>query len=175
MSIGPGPSVPSVTHDAKRLAENERIRNYRRAREAKDPAYKASRRKATSDYRATAAGRAAWCGYFAQLRTDPSFAVQCALRSRLYEALKGNLKTSTTMTLVGCTAEQLRTWLEARFTPGMSWENYGSWEVDHKRPCSSFDLADPKQQRECFHHTNLQPLWRRDNRLKGNTLLQEVA
>jgi len=51
----------------------------------------------------------------------------------------------------------------------MSWDNYGyrGWHIDHIRPCASFDLTDPEQQRECFHYTNLQPLWWQDNLRKG--------
>jgi len=35
------------------------------------------------------------------------------------------------------------------------------------RPCASFDLADPEEQKKCFHWTNLQPLWALDNIRKG--------
>jgi HNH endonuclease. len=51
----------------------------------------------------------------------------------------------------------------------MSWDNYGrdGWHIDHIRPCASFDLTDPEQQRQCFHYTNLQPLWAADNIRKG--------
>lgn len=49
----------------------------------------------------------------------------------------------------------------------MSWENYGEWHIDHIKPCSSFDLSDPKQQKECFNYTNLQPLWAIDNLKKS--------
>ena len=50
----------------------------------------------------------------------------------------------------------------------MSWDNYGKWHIDHVRPCSSFDLTDAKQQEECFHYTNLQPLWAAENLQKGS-------
>lgn len=71
------------------------------------------------------------------------------------------------MELIGCTVEQLRIHLEDQFLPGMSWENYGEWEVDHRRPCGSFDLREEAQQRECFHYSNLQPMWAPDNASKG--------
>jgi len=72
------------------------------------------------------------------------------------------------MELIGCSAEELVAHLEAQFTEGMTWENYGEWHVDHVRPCASFDLTDPAQQRQCFHHTNLQPLWAEENLTKGS-------
>lgn len=31
------------------------------------------------------------------------------------------------------------------------------------RPCNSFDLTKPEDQLKCFHFTNLQPLWAKDN------------
>jgi hypothetical protein len=51
----------------------------------------------------------------------------------------------------------------------MSWNNHGSyWEIDHIKPCSSFDLTDIEQQKQCFHYTNLQPLTIYENRSKYN-------
>lgn len=87
--------------------------------------------------------------------------------NRINEAMHGRIKAGRTMELVGCTAAELRDHLESQFQPGMSWENYGEWHVDHRRPCASFDLLDPAQQLECFHHTNLQPLWALDNLRKS--------
>lgn len=55
------------------------------------------------------------------------------------------------------------------FLPGMSWERRSDIHIDHIRPCASFDLTDPEQQKQCFHYTNLKPLWARDNLLQSSS------
>lgn len=91
------------------------------------------------------------------------------MRARIYAALKDICKSASTLSLLNCSVEQLKAHLEKQFLPGMSWENYGyrGWHVDHIKPCAKFDLTDPAQQRECFHYTNLQPLWATDNFTKN--------
>ena len=72
------------------------------------------------------------------------------------------------MEYINCTVKYLHEFLEFRFTDGMSWDNYGKkWHIDHIIPCASFDLKCPEQQKKCFHYTNLQPLWAKDNQEKG--------
>jgi hypothetical protein len=63
--------------------------------------------------------------------------------------------------------------LESQFIDDMNWENMGTkpdgtrgWEIDHRRPCASFDLNNEDEKYMCFHWTNLQPLWCEDNRSK---------
>lgn len=107
-------------------------------------------------------------------RTDPQFALASSLRCRIREALAGRglTKRHRTEDLIGCTVEEFKASLERQFLPGMSWENRSEWHIDHKRPCASFDLTDVEQQRQCFHHTNMQPLWKLDNLRKGARLLE---
>jgi hypothetical protein len=99
---------------------------------------------------------------------DPAYRIECNMRGRLYAALKGKGKSKRTMELVGCTAVALKDYLQSLFTEGMTWQNHGEWEVDHKCPVALFDLSDPWEQRICFHFTNLQPLWKHDNREKSD-------
>jgi hypothetical protein len=98
---------------------------------------------------------------------DPGFKALLALRSRARVAMFGAKKVSTTAELLGVCREGLRVWLEIQFAPGMTWQNYGQWHIDRVKPCCSFDLLDPEQQRQCFHYTNLQPLWAADNFAKS--------
>lgn len=92
------------------------------------------------------------------------------LGSRVWYALKGVAKSAKTLELLGCPVIWLQVHLESLFRPGMDWENYGKvWQVDHVRPCASFDLTNPEQQRSCFHWTNLQPLFVHENLIKGSS------
>lgn len=138
----------------KRYAQQnkDRIKERRRHREANNrPAV----RKAKAD----------------KYATDPFYWIAVRLRARLREALKsrGIRKNNRTMELIGCTTEHLRQHLERQFRDGMTWENrgYRGWHIDHIIPCAAFDLSNPDHQRQCFHWTNLQPLWEADNKSKG--------
>ncbi len=108
-------------------------------------------------------------------RTSPYLRLVNRLRSRLRVALKGIAKADSTFKLVGCSVSELLSHLERQFQSGMTWENMGKWHVDHIRPCASFDLTDPEQQRQCFHYTNLQPLWAEDNWRKHAKISQELT
>ena len=104
-------------------------------------------------------------------KTDPTLRLTKSLRARVRQALKGKNKSKSTMELIGCTIDELWLHLEKQFEPGMTRENNGCgevcWHVDHIKPCAAFDLSDPEQQKICFHYTNLQPLWQKDNLSKG--------
>jgi hypothetical protein len=77
-------------------------------------------------------------------------------------------KVARTKNLVGCEISFLRQYIANKFKKGMSWDNYGEWEIDHIRPCSSYNLKDPEHQLECFNYSNLQPLWKKENRKKSD-------
>lgn len=100
----------------------------------------------------------------ARLKTNRYLAKN--LRSRMYSALKGACKSFGLLDLLGCSMEQFRRHTEVQFKPGMSWDNYGQWHMDHKKPCVKFDLSKPEEQKACFHYSNLQPLWAEENLAK---------
>ena len=106
-----------------------------------------------------------------RMATDTAFHFRSSLASLINTAIRKQfgIKASRTHDMIGCTVADLMKHLERKFADGMAWDNYGrnGWHVDHIRPCASFDLADPEQQRQCFHYSNLQPLWAADNIRKG--------
>jgi hypothetical protein len=112
-------------------------------------------------------------------KKDRAFALSRSLRTRVAKALKKkhNSKLNNSITLIGCSSEELRKYIEEQFQEGMTWENYGfyGWHVDHIIPCASFDLSDPEQQKKCFHYTNLQPLWASDNLKKNKFILGDIT
>jgi len=100
-------------------------------------------------------------------KSHPEFGIRQNLSGKLNKLLRGKKKSAPFLQILGCSIPHLKLWLTFYFQPGMSWSNYGQWQVDHIRPCATFDLTDPAQQRECFNYTNLQPLWAEENRIKS--------
>jgi hypothetical protein len=105
-------------------------------------------------------------------KTDIQYKLKSSLRTRLYQSINGNFKAGSAVRDLGCTVEQLKQYLESKFLPGMSWDNWthDGWHIDHIKPLDSFDLIDRNQLLEACHYTNLQPLWAKDNLVKSNKL-----
>jgi hypothetical protein len=108
-----------------------------------------------------------------RLNHDILFLLKKQLRRRLTEAVKNNQKSGSAIKDLGCSIEEFKRYLESKFQPGMTWDNYGEWHIDHIRPLSSFDLSDPEQLKIACHYTNLQPLWAKDNLSKGNKYVSQ--
>ncbi len=94
------------------------------------------------------------------------------IKRRIDDGLGGIPKAAPVIVLLGIADKSdpirfLWTYLEKKYKKGMTRKNYGEWHVDHIKPCASFDLTDTKQQMLCFHYTNLQPLWAKENLQKG--------
>jgi hypothetical protein len=105
-----------------------------------------------------------------RINNDIHFKIKKRLRNRLYIAVtsKGTIKSKKTLDLLGCSIIDLKSYLEAKFLPTMTWDNYGEyWHIDHTIPCSSFNLLDEEEQKKCFHYTNLQPLFAFTQTIEG--------
>lgn len=84
------------------------------------------------------------------------------VRARIWQSVT---KTGSTIEYLGCDIEFYKQYLENLFAEGMSWDNYGEWEIDHIKPIKLFNLET--EVFEAFHYSNTQPLWKEDNRRKS--------
>lgn len=106
---------------------------------------------------------------------DPKYRLGIRTRTAVWQLLKErNInKTNKTFALLGYTIEELMNHLEKQFTEGMTWDNYGEWHVDHKKPMALFEFTstDDEGFKKCWSLDNLQPLWETDNLSKGTRYL----
>lgn len=108
--------------------------------------------------------------YWANRRkTDINFKLKNNLRTRINSALKVK-RTSSISTLIGCSIAELKSYLESKFQPGMTWLNHtkDGWHIDHIKPLANFDLTNQEELYKACHYSNLQPLWAIDNLKKGD-------
>lgn len=110
-----------------------------------------------------------------QRQTNPQYKLKQILRGRYLDALKRHTsggkvnKHHSAIELIGCSIDFYKQYLEQQFKPDMTWKNHGTlWEIDHIKPCASFDLIYSEEQQKCFNYTNTQPLYYSDNRSKGD-------
>ena len=103
-------------------------------------------------------------------RQDPKYCLNHSVTTAIWFALKGNKAGRHWEDLVGYTLQELMIHLENLFEPWMTWENYGEWHIDHKRPQSLFnyETAEDTEFQECWALANLQPLEATVNIKKSN-------
>lgn len=111
----------------------------------------------------------------ARTRLDPVLLCQTRIRQAMQKAIKrfgkGEIVAGGKLRYLGCTAKKACAYIEQQFKDGMTWENYGTWQIDHVHPVASFDLSKESERRTAFHYTNLQPLWAKENMRKNDRIL----
>jgi hypothetical protein len=102
-------------------------------------------------------------------KEDLNFRTATNLRIRVSSSVKRGTKNGSAVRDLGCTIPEFIVYIESKFRPGMTWENYGvhGWHYDHITPLSWFDLTNREQCLTAFHYTNYQPLWAKDNQCKS--------
>jgi hypothetical protein len=106
-------------------------------------------------------------------KNNPQLRISMQIASGIRDCLNGRKNHMHWPELVGFTLSDLMNQLETHFQPGMSWDNYGEWHIDHHIPISAFNFNsynDPEF-RACWSLTNLRPLWAIDNIKKGNKII----
>jgi hypothetical protein len=111
--------------------------------------------------------------YRKRYNNDPEFKMVQIFRRRFLFFIKGSGTSKKVKKYLGCSLDFLKDYLSNMFYDGMSWDNHGTlWHIDHIKPCDSFDLSNMEQQRQCFHYSNLQPLWAKENLKKSNKITE---
>lgn len=101
--------------------------------------------------------------------TDMEWRERNRLRGKTCGIKKATPRSVKHIAELGCSYWEAKKHIERLWLRGMSWDNHGEvWEIDHIVPASRFDAFDAIQRLQMNHFTNLQPLWRRDNRRKLN-------
>jgi len=81
---------------------------------------------------------------------------------------RGYTKKSKTFDILGEEWSVVKLHFENLFKEGMSWDNYGEWQIDHIIPISTSKTNEDII--KLNHYTNLQPLWKNENNIKGNSV-----
>jgi hypothetical protein len=136
---------------AKQRYESDEQRNLR-----KTPEYKMHQREIQKKYTQSQKVK--------EYKARPIVKIRHNIRVRMKQVIQGK-KADHAMKLVGCNVEFLMNHLESTFKPGMTWNNYGKWHIDHIIPLALYGdlLLDAEWQKEAFHWSNLQPLWAAEN------------
>ena len=103
-----------------------------------------------------------------KIKEDSLFKLKKTIQRTIRRYIKN--KKFTTTEIIGCDYDSFKIYFESLFTEGMSWDKLGyEIHIDHIIPLSSAKTEDELY--KLNHYTNLQPLWAKDNLIKGNKLL----
>ena len=82
---------------------------------------------------------------------------------------RGFNKTEHTQDILGCSYDDFRKYIENKFQDGMTFENYGDWELDHIIPISSASTIEDVK--KLNYYTNFQPLWKEKKKKKRDKII----
>jgi hypothetical protein len=98
--------------------------------------------------------------------SDEWFKLKCNIIDRSHQIACA--RDETEIKFLGCSPVVARQYIASQFTNGMTWGNHGQWEIDYIVPLASANNED--ELKMLAHYTNLQPLWKDENRVKSDSI-----
>lgn len=110
--------------------------------------------------------------YYKLIKEKPIYRIINSLSTRIRNefARLGIKRTFKYTDVLGCSITEFEEYLLKNMKDGMSFDNYGEWEVDHIIPFSHFNFHIFSDIITCCDYQNLQPLWKIENRQKYNKI-----
>jgi hypothetical protein len=109
-----------------------------------------------------------------RMNEDLLFKFKKRVRDNVLKSFKRGVnqyqKNAKTETILGCTIEEFKIYIQSKFKKGMNFKNIGEWHLDHIIP-----LYTAKTEEEIIrlnHYTNFQPLWADENIKKSNKIIE---
>lgn len=106
-------------------------------------------------------------------KIDPIYKFSVDVRNLINDSFKRKncIKPKKTEEILGCSMSEFKEYILNKCPDGVTLENFGLYEyhIDHIIPLATATSLDDII-RLC-HHTNLQPLWCKDNLKKSNKLI----
>lgn len=81
------------------------------------------------------------------------------------------IKQKSTLEYLGAPMSLVMEWFEFNFRDSMSWDNRGSWHIDHNVPVVQFNLKSEEEVGVCFDWKNLMPLPSLENYRKHDRII----
>jgi hypothetical protein len=159
-----------LIRDSKRLVDIKRYQsNYRKANKSrlqdKKQIYRKNKRK-----------------------TDPAYKLRAIVSNAIYQSIKynsGSKRGSSFLKYVAYSVLDLKKYLESKFEPWMTWQNWGiynpkiwntndqatwTWQIDHIVPQVDFPYTSMEDDnfKKCWSLENLRPLSSKQNIIKGS-------
>jgi hypothetical protein len=105
-------------------------------------------------------------------KNDILYKLTCYYRASINQAFRKNnyTKNSKAHTILDCSFEEFKQYIESKFEPWMNWNNYGlyngtlnyGWDIDHIIPLSTAETEEKLV--KLLNYSNCQPLCSHTNR-----------